>query len=218
MPTQLDFFYDFGSPHSYLAYKRLAALVERTGALVNYRPILLGGVFKAVGNPPPMEVKAKADYVWVDISRFTERYKIPMTRNWHFPLNSLYLMRGAIAAQKLGQLISYSEAIFDALWIEGLNLGDAKTVAKVLDRAGFDSQALFAAIDREEVKSELKINTEEAVARGAFGVPTFFIGDTMYFGQDRLEYVEAHLQKLSNAGGPLFESRTSADGPYPRQT
>jgi 2-hydroxychromene-2-carboxylate isomerase len=194
MPRSVEFFFDFGSPTSYLAYTQLPGLVERTGAEVIYRPMLLGGVFKATGNQSPVTVHAKGKWMFADMDRYAKRYGVPFVLNPHFPVNTLNLMRGAIAADAQGVFKRYADAVYHAMWVEAKNMGDPAVVAEVLRAAGLDAERLLAATADADVKARLIANTEEAVARGAFGAPTFFIGDEMYFGQDRLGFVEDRLR------------------------
>lgn len=196
MPT-LEFFFDYGSPASYLAYTQVPLIAQRTGATVNYRPFLLGGVFKATGNRSPVEVAAKGAWMMEDLTRFAARYGVPYVRNPNFPVNTLNLMRGAIAAENEGRLVPYSDAMFRAMWVDQRSMEDPLVIGAVLREAGFDPAALLAAIGTAEVKDKLRANTEEAVARGVFGAPTFFVGNDMHFGQDRLDFVEAELRKAA---------------------
>jgi 2-hydroxychromene-2-carboxylate isomerase len=196
MPT-LEFFFDYGSPASYLAWTQVPLIAQRTGAQVNYRPFLLGGVFKATGNRSPVEVAAKGVWMMADLARFAARYGVPYMRNPNFPVNTLNLMRGAIAAENEGRLVPYSDAMFRAMWVDRRNMEDPIVIGTVLRGAGFDPAALLAAIGTAEVKDKLRANTEEAVARGVFGAPTFFVGKDMHFGQDRLDFVEEELRKVA---------------------
>lgn len=197
MAKSFEFLFDFGGPNSYLAHKMVPDLCARTGAEVVYTPILLGGLFKLTNNQAPLmryaETPAKRDYEMLEFDRFVKTHKLPFVMNPHFPINSLYLMRGAVAAQHLGCFIPYVEAIMAAMWEKGLNTGDPNVVRLVLDEAGLDSAALLAKADDPEVKAELAANTEKAAARGAFGVPTFFVGSDMYWGKERLGQVEDAL-------------------------
>jgi 2-hydroxychromene-2-carboxylate isomerase len=195
MAKHVEFYYDFGSPASYVAHKRLPGVAERTGAVIDHRPVLLGGVFKATGNRSPVEVKAKGAWFWADIRRFTDRYGIVLQPNSAFPINTLYLMRGAFVAERDGRLGPYADAVFDAIWVHDRNLNDPAVVASVLTEAGFDAPAIFAAIEDGAIKSALRDATDAAVARGIFGAPTFFVDGTMYFGQDRLDFVEEQLRQ-----------------------
>ena len=195
----IEFLFDFGGPNSYLAHKVLPDLCTRTGAQVTYMPILLGGLFKLTNNQAPMmryaETPAKRDYELLEFNRFVKAHKIPFSMNPHFPINSLYLMRGAVAAQHLGCFMPYVEAIMAAMWEDKANMGDLGVVAEVLDKAGLDSAAILAKAEDPAVKAELATNTEAAAERRAFGVPTFFVGDEMFWGKERLAQVEAALEK-----------------------
>lgn len=197
MATELEFFFDYGSPFSYLADSQLEGLAERTGAVVSYRPMLLGGVFKETGNSSPISIEAKRKYMNADLERWAKHYGVPAPHNPHFPINTIRLMRGAIAAQRSGVFAAYHRAIFDAFWRDGLNLGDAAVVRGVLERAGLDAVRLAAASEEHAVKDALRVATETAVARGAFGAPTFFVGDQMFWGNDRLLFVEQALKARS---------------------
>lgn len=193
MARTVEFFFDVGSPASYVAYRRLPAIAARTGATIDYQPFLLGGVFKATGNHSPADVPAKGAWTSVDLARHAERYGVPFARNPFFPINTLHLMRGAAGLQDDPRFIAYLDAVFDAMWREPRNLGDPAEMPAVLARAGIDGDAFTALIGADATKARLKATTEAAVARGAFGAPTFFVGDAMYFGQDRLDWVEEAL-------------------------
>lgn len=194
-----EFLFDFGGPNSYLAHKVLPELCRETGATAIYVPILLGGLFKITNNQAPMmryaETPAKRNYEMLEFDRFVKAHNIPFKMNPNFPINSLYLMRGAVAAQHLGCFMPYVEAIMAAMWEDGLNTGDLAVVKDVLDKAGLDSAALLAKAEEADVKAELVSNTEKAAARGAFGVPTFFVGDEIFWGKERLCQVAAALNK-----------------------
>ena len=195
--ASIEFFFDYGSPASYLAYTQMPGLARRTGAAIVYRPMLLGGVFKATGNQSPINIPAKAAWMMTALPRFARRYGVPYVRNPHFPINTLNLMRGAMAAEAEGRLIPYSDAIFRAIWADQKRMEDPIVIAEVLRAAGFDPAAMLAAIGKPEVKDRLKAVTEEAVARGVFGAPTFFVGSEMFFGQDRLDFVEEAVRKAA---------------------
>jgi len=197
MARELEFFFDYGSPFSYLADTQLKGLTERTGARVRYRPMLLGGVFKETGNSSPITIKAKGKYMAADLERWATHYGVPVPHNSHFPINTIRLMRGAVAAERAGVFAVYHRAVYDAFWREGLNLGDVAVVRGVLQGAGLDSERLAAASEEHAVKDALRVATEEAVARGAFGAPTFFVGDQMFWGNDRLLFVEQALNASS---------------------
>jgi 2-hydroxychromene-2-carboxylate isomerase len=195
--ASIEFFFDYGSPASYLAYTQMPSLAQRTGATVVYRPMLLGGVFKATGNQSPINIPAKGVWMMQDLPRFAKRYGVRYVRNPHFPINTLSLMRGAIAAEMDGRLIPFSDAIFRAIWVDQKRMEDPVVIGGVLRDAGFDPAAMMAAIGTAEVKDKLKAVTEEAVARGVFGAPTFFVGKHMFWGQDRLDFVEEEARRAA---------------------
>lgn len=193
MPKRLEFWFDVGSPTAYLAHTQMPGIAERTGAEIAWKPMLLGGVFKATGNTPPGTVEAKSAYYGIDLPRFARRYGVPFRRNPFFPIMTLGLMRGCLAAQRDGCFQTYADAVFTAMWVEEKNTGDLDVLREVLTAAGLDADALFAATQEPAIKQQLIDNTEEAVSRGAFGAPTFFVGGEMFFGQDRLDFVEEAL-------------------------
>lgn len=196
MTKTVEFHFDFGSPYSYLAYKALPAIAAAHGAQIVWRPMLLGGVFKATGNHSPVEIAAKGKWLHQDLQRWAAKYGAPFRHNPHFPINTLVLMRGAVGMQLRGlDFPKYVETVFDAMWAQPRNLGDPAEAAAVLQQAGFDAGAFMALVSDAAVKEQLKKNTEDAVARGVFGAPTFFVGDEMFWGQDRLEFVAAALAK-----------------------
>jgi 2-hydroxychromene-2-carboxylate isomerase len=195
MSTSIDFYFDFGSPTAYLAYRRLQQLQSQYQCQINYHPVLLGGLFKATGNSSPVMVAAKATYMMShDLPRFVALYDVPFKSNPHFPINTLHLMRGAVALLKQDQFATYMDTVFNAIWVNSENMGDAETVAKVLTNAGLDAQQIIASTQEPEVKAALIDSTEAAVKRGCFGAPTMFIGDEMFFGQDRMQFIEMALQ------------------------
>lgn len=193
MGKSFEFLFDFGGPNSYLAHKLLPGICAQTGAEVTYVPILLGGLFKLTNNQAPLiryaETPAKRNYEMLEFDRFVKANQLPFKMNPHFPINSLHLMRGAVAAQHLDCFMPYVEAIMGAMWEEGANTGDPAVVKDVLDKARLDGAAVLANADNPEVKAELVANTEQAAARGAFGVPTFFVGNEMFWGKERLAQV-----------------------------
>ena len=194
MTKTVEFFYDFGSPTVYLAATQLPTIADSVGATVDWRPMLLGGVFKSTGNQSPVVVAAKAAYMNDDLERFAKRYGVPFRFNPHFPINTLALMRGAVAYQADAVVSStYREAIFTAIWVEARNLNEPDVIGQVLGDAGLDPAELMNSIGEQTVKDQLIANTEEAVNRGVFGAPTFFVGDQMFFGQDRLDFVTEAL-------------------------
>ena len=195
--STFEFWFDYGSPASYLAYTQMPAVAQRTGATIVYKPFLLGGVFKATGNRSPIEIPPKGAWLMRDLARYAARYRVPFALPPHFPINSLNLMRGAIAAENEGRLVPYSDAIYRAIFAEQRNMEDPIVIGSVLREAGFDPAAMMAAIGTAEVKDRLRANTEEAVARGVFGAPTCFVGKELFFGQDRLDFVEEELRKAA---------------------
>jgi 2-hydroxychromene-2-carboxylate isomerase len=192
---RVEFFYDYGSPYSYLASTQLDGLARRTGAEIVLRPMLLGGVFKATGNRSPAQepIEAKRRHGGRDLPRWAAHYGVPFRANPHFPINTLPIMRAATAARRAGQLDAFHRRVYPAFWVEGLNLGDPAVFGCVLDEAGLDSRALVQAAEDPAVKAELRATTEEAVARGVFGAPSLFVGDELFFGNDRLVLVESAL-------------------------
>jgi 2-hydroxychromene-2-carboxylate isomerase len=196
MTRAVEFYFDVGSPAAYLAWTQLPRIVQQVGCEIEYRPFLLGGVFQATGNRSPMEVPAKGQYMQDDLQRFARRYGVPFRHNPHFPINTLTLMRGALGLQmrEPQRMVPYVDAVYRAIWVDGKDMNDPATVAGVLQQAGFDPEKLLALAQDPAVKDELKVVTQEAVARGAFGAPTFFVGDQMFWGQDRLDFVKEALQ------------------------
>ena len=195
MSKPLEFFFDFGSPTAYLAWTQLPKIAAATGARLVWRPMLLGGVFKATGNASPAAVPAKGRWMNQDMLRWAKRYGVGFSHNPHFPINTLTLMRGAVGMQmrQPADFDRYVDVVYRAMWEGPLNLGDAAVLAQVLQRAGFDAEAFAALVADPEVKAALVANTEEAVARGVFGAPTVFVGEQMFFGQDRLDFVREAL-------------------------
>jgi 2-hydroxychromene-2-carboxylate isomerase len=195
MGRRLEFFYDYGSPYSYLANSQLPGLCDRTGCELVYRPMLLGGVFKATGNrSPAMEpVEAKRAYGGVEMRRFVAHYGVAFQPNPHFPIDTLRMMRATHGALRSGVFERFHAALYPAFWAEGKNLGEESVLCEVLDAAGLDGKALLEAAADPEVKQALRATTDEAIERGAFGAPTFFVGDEMFFGADRLSFVERAL-------------------------
>lgn len=193
----VEYFFDFGSPTSYLAWTQLPRIAREAGATIAWRPMLLGGVFKATGNASPVSVPAKGRWMNADIERWARRYGVPFAFNPHFPINTLTLMRGATALQmrRPADFERYVDVVHRAMWEQPVNLGDPALLAATLARAGFDADEFLAMVGDAEVKARLVATTEEAVARGVFGAPTFFVGDEMHFGQDRLDFVGDALRR-----------------------
>lgn len=201
MTTQVEYFFDVGSPTSYLAWTQLPRIAVAAGATIVWRPMLLGGVFKATGNASPVAVPAKGRWMGADIARWARRYGVPFRFNPHFPLNTLTLMRGAAGLQlrRPESFQPYLTAVYEAMWEQGADLGDPAALAATVRAAGIDAEVFAAITVDPEVKARLIATTEEAVARGVFGAPTFFVGGEMFFGQDRLDFV---AEALARRDGP----------------
>jgi len=198
MSKTVEFIFDFGSPNAYLAWHALQPILARTGAQLDITPCLLGGIFKLTGNQAPWlsyaNVKGKLDYERLEMTRFISLHGLSKFKmNPHFPVNTLILMRGAIAAKQGGVLEPYVKAGLAAMWEDGDNMSDPAVFTAVMTKAGLDGAGLLAATQDPAVKSKLAENTDNAVARGVFGVPTFFVEDDMFFGKDRLDQVEAAI-------------------------
>jgi 2-hydroxychromene-2-carboxylate isomerase len=196
MGKTVEFFFDVGSPAAYIAWHRLPHLCDSCGGQLVYKPMLLGGVFQATGNQSPMMVPAKGKYMVDDLERHAKRAGVEFRQNSFFPINTLTLMRGATALQMRDEprMVSYVDAVYRAIWAEGRNMNDPAVVAGVLQAAGVDPAGLLAMTADPEVKERLKAVTQEAVSRGVFGAPTFFVDGDMYWGQDRLDFVQEALE------------------------
>ena len=190
-----DFYFDFGSPAAYLAYTQLPKICEATGAQVQLQPMLLGGVFQATGNASPAAVPAKGRYVFVDFKRFANTYGVALNHNPNFPIITTTLMRMATALQMHTdpKFNAFLQTVFQAIWVDAQNMNDPAIVGQVLTAAGFDATALLAQANDQATKDQLKTVTMGAVERGVFGAPTFFVGDEMFWGQDRIEQVKKAL-------------------------
>ena len=194
----VEFYFDLGSPYSYLAYYRLLQIAEQQEIQIVYKPILLGGVFKATGNRSPIEIPVKGVYSILDMQRWAEYYHIPMQMNPHFPMNTLTLMRILTGVQllHLEKFEQVLKLLFDAMFGTPQNLNESTVLAEVLKPSGFSVEDIMSMVQADVVKQKLITETEQAIQRGIFGAPTFFVGDEMYWGQDRLHFVE---QALNNA-------------------
>lgn len=198
MSKTVDFIFDFASPNAYLVHKIVPEIEARTGAVFNYIPCLLGGIFKATGNQAPMiafgGIKNKPEYDAIEMQRFITRHNLTgFKMNPHFPVISLMLVRGALVAERDGYLMKYIDAMIDALWEQELKLDDPEVLHKALADAGFDADKIMTDMGDEAIKAKLLENTNAAVERGAFGIPTFFVGDEIFFGKERLGQVEELL-------------------------
>ena len=198
MTKTLEFYFDFGSPNAYLAHHALKGVIARTGAALALRPVLLGGIFKATGNQPPMmafkDVKGKLNYERLEFARFVKKHGLTrFAFNSAFPVNTLLLMRGAFAAERDGVLDAYLEAGMKAMWEDDRDMSDPETFVTAMNAAGLNGAKLAEATQDPGIKGALAEATDAAVARGVFGIPTFFVGDEMFFGKERLGQVEEEL-------------------------
>lgn len=199
-----EFLFDFGSPNAYLAHRVLPEVEARTGVRFTYVPILLGGVFKATGNRSPVEayatIPSKLAYEQLEMRRFIARHGLTEFQfNPHFPVNTLLIMRGAVATLIDGGLAVYVDAVMRAMWVEGKAMGDPEVVRAALDAAGLDGARILGRTQDADVKQRLIADTERAVSRGVFGLPAFFVGDELYFGKDRLRDVEEEIVRRRSA-------------------
>lgn len=196
MSKAVEFYFDVGSPAAYLAWTQLPRLAQEMHAEIVYRPFLLGAVFHATGNRSPAEVPAKGHYMQDDLGRCARRYRVEFRHNPYFPINTLMLMRGALGLQMRdpGRMQAYVDAVYRAIWVDAKNMNDPATVAEVLQQAGFDAGHMLALAADQAVKDQLRVQTQDAVSRGVFGAPTFFVNNQMFWGQDRLDFVKEALQ------------------------
>ena len=199
MTSHIEFLFDFASPNAYLSYHVLADVAERHGVELTLTPVLLGGLLKLTNNQAPMvafgEVKGKLEYDMLETRRFIATHQLDKFRfNPHFPINTIMLMRGFIAAQEIGVVDRYVEVNLSAMWEQELNMGDPEVATGVWRSVGLDAVALVEAIQTQPVKDALLHNTQQAAERGAFGVPTFFVGDEMFFGKERIIQIEEMIQ------------------------
>lgn len=192
---KVEFHFDFGSPNAYLSHLVIPDIEKRTGVTFEYVPVLLGGVFKATNNRSPAEsnagIRNKGDYGKIEMQRFIKRHNISAFKmNPHFPVNTLMMMRGSIAAQQLGIFPRYVDQMYRFMWAEGRKMDDPAIVAAAWKESGFDADKLAAMIQDPAIKDKLVANTQASVERGCFGSPTFFVGNEIFFGKDRLREVE----------------------------
>jgi 2-hydroxychromene-2-carboxylate isomerase len=202
--TQVEFHFDFGSPNAYLAHKLILGIEQRSGAAFVYVPVLLGGVFKLTNNTSPMmqfkDVKNKLAYQQLEMRRFIEKHGLTQFQwNPYFPVNTVQIMRGAIVAQLDGSLMPYVDAVFHHMWEAPKKMDDPDVIRAALEESGLDAARILARIQDQDVKDALLKNTEASVARGTFGAPTFFVGDEMYFGKDRLRDLEEAIARAAAA-------------------
>lgn len=193
MTQSIECFFDVGSPASYLAWAQLPSIAARHASEVVWKPMLLGAVFQATGNHSPVTVEAKRQYILKDLQRFAQQYGEPFRFSPFFPINTLLLMRGAVAWLDTPRLQEYLAAVFTAIWVDEQDMRDPEVIGRVLSDAGFDPEEVLERCNASETKARLRQITDEAIERGVFGAPTLFVGDEMFFGQDRLAFVEERL-------------------------
>jgi 2-hydroxychromene-2-carboxylate isomerase len=201
--AKVEFHFDFGSPNAYLSHLVIPDIEKRTGATFEYVPVLLGGVFKATNNRSPAEsnagIKNKSEYGKLEMERFIKKHRLAFTFNPHFPVNTLMMMRGAVAAQQFGIFPRYVDQMYRFMWAEPRKMDDPAVVTATWKECGFDADKLAALIQDQAVKDKLVANTQNSVARGCFGSPTFFVGDEIFFGKDRLREVEEMIVQTKAA-------------------
>ena len=199
MSKTIDFYYDFVSSASYVAYKRLPEMVKDAGGKIHWKPVVLGGIFKAVGNAAPTTIAAKGRWMFEDLERICARHGIDFSLNPKFPMNTIMALRGAIAAEKLGPdvLDPYMHVMFRGAWATQDDISSPEVVMEMMDNAGLPAQEIANMVQDQAIKDELRANTEEAVERGAFGAPTLFVNREMHWGQDRIEDVMLALDRDS---------------------
>lgn len=191
--SALDFFYDIGSPYSYLCATQIRGVADKHERAVTWRPMLLGAVFKASGNDMPARVPAKAQWMLKDLQLWAKHYGVQFQFPPLFPANTVRAMRACVAAQARGKVEAMSVSLFQAYWVRGLDPSGEEAIGQASAAAGLDGAEILKAIDEQATKDALRKNTDEAVARGVFGAPTIFVGDAMFWGNDRLELVDRYL-------------------------
>lgn len=198
--AEIEFYYDYSSPFSYFADAQVRQVAERNGARIVYKPAILGVLIIESKNTPPPSVPAKLAYYQTDMQRWAKRLGLPFVMNPAFPVRSINLMRAALVAQQKGVFDVFHEAMWKAMWQEGKDLSDPEVIAAVCDEAGLAGNEIVEGTQAPEVKEKLKANCDEALSRGAFGMPTFFVGDEMFFGNDRVDFVEEAIRDIAEAG------------------
>jgi 2-hydroxychromene-2-carboxylate isomerase len=190
----VEFYFDFSSPYSYLAATQLPALAGRHGAKVEYRPFVLAAVFKATSNDMPAKVPAKGQYMFMDLQRWAEFYGVRFKFSSHFPANTIKAMRLVVVAEEQGKAEPVTLGLFRAMWAEDRDLNDPVVLGDIAEKAGLDPVAALAAIETQPMKDRLRAYTDAAIAKGAFGAPAMFVGDELFWGNDRLDFVERALK------------------------
>ena len=194
MTKNVTFCFDFGSPYSYLAYNNLNSIRE-AGGEVTIMPVLLGGIFKATGNQPPATVQKKGEYMFKDINRWSKKLDIPFKMNPYFPILTVPHMRGAVLAQRENILEKYMQVMFEAIWVKAMNLNDQEILTNIAEESGIDPNQFAEEISSNEIKNKLRENTEFAISKGAFGVPTYYLDDEMFWGIDSVKFLLDSLKK-----------------------
>ena len=194
MTKNVTFCFDFGSPYSYLAYNNLNSIRE-AGGEVTIMPVLLGGIFKATGNQPPATVQKKGEYMFKDINRWSKKLDIPFKMNPYFPILTVPHMRGAVLAQRENILEKYMQVMFEAIWVKAMNLNDQEILTNIAEKSGIDPNKFAEEISSDEIKNKLRENTEFAISKGAFGVPTYYLDDEMFWGIDSVKFLLDDLKK-----------------------
>lgn len=194
MTKNVTFCFDFGSPYSYLAYNNLNSIRE-AGGEVTIMPVLLGGIFKATGNQPPATVQKKGEYMFKDINRWSKKLGIPFKMNPYFPILTVPHMRGAVLAQRENILEKYMQVMFEAIWVKAMNLNDQEILTNIAEKSGIDPNQFAEEISSDEIKNKLRENTEFAISKGAFGVPTYYLDDEMFWGIDSVKFLLDGLKK-----------------------
>ena len=194
MTKNVTFCFDFGSPYSYLAYNNLNSIRE-AGGEVTIMPVLLGGIFKATGNQPPATVQKKGEYMFKDINRWSQKLDIPFKMNPYFPILTVPHMRGAVLAQRENILEKYMQVMFEAIWVKAMNLNDQEILTNIAEKSGIDPNQFAEEISSDEIKNKLRKNTEFAISKGAFGVPTYYLDDEMFWGIDSVKFLLDDLKK-----------------------
>lgn len=193
MSKKVEFYYDFSSPYTYIASTRIEKICEDAGALLEWKPFLLGGVFNEIGSTPAIEIENKIKYLTEDFERVARYYDVDFNFPDLFPLNSVRSMRGAFAADEIGKLVEYNHAMFRAYWTEGADLSKPDILADAVSKIGIDTDWFINRIGEQDIKDKLRDATNVAIKKGAFGAPTIFVDDKMFWGNDRLDYVERYL-------------------------
>jgi len=194
MTKNVTFCFDFGSPYSYLAYNNLDSIRD-AGGEVAILPVLLGGIFKATGNQPPAAVQKKGEYMFKDINRWSKKLGIPFKMNPYFPILTVPHMRGAVLAQRENILEKYMQVMFEAIWVKAMNLNDQEILTNIAEKSGIDPNQFAEEISSDEIKNKLKENTEFAISKGSFGVPTYYLDDEMFWGIDSVKFLLDDLKK-----------------------